>query len=184
MSALAILAIALVSVWLATLSIVAALLVRQVALLSKRLDPDYAMDGLLLGRRIPDWLSDLLPDESGALLFLGASCNPCRKLAYDLGGLDVDQPVVAVIEGGGETSEKLAHDLPSSFKVLTGEMAELAFSDLGLETTPFLFWVDRRKIVNKAVPRGAPHFLSLLQTPEMAKVSSPQAHLVEVSNVG
>lgn len=184
MSPLAILALALVSVWIGVLSIVSALLVRQVALLSKRIDPDYAMDGLAVGRRIPHWLADLLPGGSGSVLVLGAGCAPCRELAHGLRGLDVDLPVVAVIEGDEANGATLSQDLPSSFQVLTGPTAMRAYSDLKLETTPFLFSVDRREIVDKAVPRGAQHFLSLFQTPEDGASSARRGLIPEVSNVG
>jgi hypothetical protein len=184
MSALAVLVLVLVSAWIGILSIISALLVRQVALLSKRLDPDYAMDGLPVGRRIPSWLAECLPDESGSVLVLGARCDPCRKLAHDLRDMEVALPVVAVIEGDESIGAALSQDLPSAFQVLMGQAAERAYSELSLETTPFFFSVRRREIVHKAVPRGAQHFLSLLQMPEATASNGHSIQTPEVLNAG
>lgn len=181
MSGLGVLALVVASAWLAVLSVLNALLVRQVALLTARVDPDYALDGLAIGRRLPRALADLLPDGSGSVLVLGAGCGPCRELALGLPGTVGPHPVLALIEGDETAAVALAEVLPGDFKVLVGEAANRAYVDLELQTTPFLVTAERREIVHKVVPRGPNHFLSMLAN--VNETRSP-ALRVEVSNAG
>jgi hypothetical protein len=162
------LALFIIAAWISALSILVALLVRQVSLLTHRMDPDYALDGLPRGRRIPSSLADHLPGGSGGVLVLGAGCSPCRKLAYELKGLEVAQPVVALIEGEERSAAVLAAALPHSMKRVVGVEAAHAYSALQLETTPFAFFVDRREISKerrtswlcRRQRRGPPHRFS------------------------
>jgi hypothetical protein len=104
-------------------------------------------------------------------------------MVRDMRNYYFDLPIIAVIEGDEATSSVLGRELPSSFRVLTGEPAERAYSDLSLETTPFLFVVNHREIVRKAVPRGAEHLLSIVQTPETLASNGRRLELPEVPNV-
>lgn len=184
MNALGTLALFVVAVWMGVLSVVTALLVRQVALLTHWVDPDYALDGLPRGHRIPKVLAELLPDGSGSVLVLGAQCAPCRELAYELRGATIEQPVVAVIEGDEAPAAALAGVLPPDVRALSGEAAARAFSALQLETTPFAFLVEQRQIVDKAVLRGATHFLSLVQEFGGPPTTEPQVRTLELPSVG
>jgi hypothetical protein len=177
------LALVFVSAWIGALSVISALLVRQVGLLTYRVDPDYSLDGLAVGRRFPRLVTDLLPGGSGIVMVLGAGCSPCRELVHGLRGLSVEGPVVAIIEGDETLAAALVEELPAGVQPMIGDEAGRAYSALDLQTTPFLFSVDQRKIVHKTVLRGAPHFVSFLQQPETVPTSRPQAQTVELPYV-
>ncbi|HYI99401.1 MAG TPA: hypothetical protein VEX36_06980 [Thermoleophilaceae bacterium] len=179
------LVIVVMSAWLGALSVLAAVVVRQVALLSKLVDPDYSLDGLTVGRRLPQQVASLLPDSSGAILVLGASCAPCRELAQNLGAIDLEQAVVAIIEGDPVHAMPLAEALPVGVRAIAGEKADAAYSALDLQTTPFLFLIERRQIVDKAVLRGADHLRSLLgAAPRTVGTARPLTQALEVQNAG
>ncbi|MFL5900074.1 MAG: hypothetical protein ACJ75S_02600 [Solirubrobacterales bacterium] len=182
MSQLGILAVVLISAWLGILSVVIALLVRQVALLTYRVDPDYALDGLAVGRRIPSSISKLLPEGSGSVLVLGVGCGACRELVDGLRGHVIDEPLVAIIEGDELLAQTLVEALPENIQTLTGQSAEHAYSALGLQTTPFMFSVEHRKILRKDVLRGLRHFLSLLPQSLAASTAWRPEAILEGSN--
>jgi hypothetical protein len=185
MSALGTTALVLAAAWIGALSILVALLVRQVALLTHRLDPDYALDGLPRGRRVPGSLAESLPDGSGSVLVLGAGCGPCRKLARELQELAIDHyPIVAVVEGDEAAASALAAVLPSGIRTVTGEEGNRMYSRLQLETTPFAFFVEQRQIVEKAVLRGAEHFQALLEESAASPSRNTPLRTLEVSNAG
>jgi hypothetical protein len=183
MSALGALALALAAVWIAVLSVVSALLVRQVALLSERMDPAYSLDGLTVGRRIPKSLADLLPNSSGSVLVLGSGCAPCLELVNDLREVNVEHPVVAIVEGDPALAATLVERLPSEVRAVTGEEADRAYTELDLQTTPFMFSVDRRQIVFKTPLKGAEDFLSLLQRSEVKPSRQSRVQAREIQNV-
>lgn len=184
MSGLGALALALVAAWIGVLSVVSALLVRQVALLTEQVDPRYSLDGLTVGRRIPKSLADLLPNSSGSVLVLGSGCAPCLELVNDLREVDIEHPVVAVIEGEPLLAAVLAERLPSGVQPVTGEEADRAYAELDLQTTPFMFSVDRRQIVFKTPLRGAEDFLSFLRRFEVKPQKQSRLQAREIQNVG
>jgi hypothetical protein len=183
MSALEALALTLVAAWIGVLSVVIALLVRQVALLTKQVDPRHSLDGLTVGRRIPRPLADLLPDSSGSVLVLGSGCAPCLELVNDLRDVDIEHPVVAVIEGEPALAAVLAEKLPSGMRRVTGEEADRAYAALDLQTTPFIFSVDRRQIVFKTPLKGAEDFLSLLRGSEVEPQNRSRVQTREIQIV-
>jgi len=162
MSALGTLALVLAAVWMGALSITVALLVRQVALLTHHVDPDYALDGLPVGRKLPQSLIHMLPEGSGSVLVLGADCEPCKQLVHDLRGATFARPSVVVIEGEEKSAAALAVELAVELRCLVGDEAATAYAALRLNTTPFVFLVDQGEIKEKAVPRGAAYLLGLL----------------------
>lgn len=184
MSTLGTLALFVAAAWMGVLSILTALLVRQVSLLTHHMDPDYALDGLARGRRIPSSLAEHLPNGRGGVLVLGAGCGPCRELARDLRGVDIEHPLVAVIEGDESQAAVLAATLPSNVRTITGEAAARAYSSLQLETTPFAFFVEQREIVEKAVLKGATHFNALMQEWVAAPTHYSRVRTLELPNVG
>lgn len=183
MSPIATMAVVLVSLWMAVLTVAIALLMRQVAILTHYLDPDYAPDGLPVGRRIPRAIADLLPNGTGGLLVLGAGCAPCRELAVNLRGASFAAPLVVLIEGDANLAAAIASELPAEARILAGEEARDPYSSLALQTTPFLFLVEGREIVKKTTPQSAGHLLSMLEKTHSEPVSRQQARSLELSNV-
>lgn len=157
------------TVWMGLLSLVVVLLVRQVGLLTVRLDRsgDVAApvdDGLEIGSAVPEPVAHALDSAEHELQYvvvLGAICAPCRELAADLGRtqiVDADSPVVFLISGG---SEELADDLskllPAGTQVLRDPLATEIVNDLRVQTTPFVFEITDARIAGKAALRGATH---------------------------
>ncbi|HEX5973564.1 MAG TPA: hypothetical protein VFY57_00265, partial [Rubrobacteraceae bacterium] len=82
MSALAVTALVLVCVWLGALTLVAVLLVRQIGLLTVRLNVASQTlsldDGPEVGSDVPEEVASVLPgrDERSYLLLVSAGCQP------------------------------------------------------------------------------------------------------------
>ena len=159
--------------WMSALTLVTLGLLRQIGLLTVRLDRERQAsapvnDGLAIGEDLPgEVLSQLAVDDDsvGYLLILGAVCAPCRELANDLQGRLLSRPVTALVSGSQDLADSMAELLPSGVTVLrdTGE-GELAKS-LRIETSPFAFEIVAGKVHGKAILRGADHLLSFIQPP-------------------
>lgn len=177
--------------WLALLSVVSLLLVRQVGLLTVRLDRERSAsspvnDGLQIGEALPERVAkilDLKGGSAGYLLVLGAICSPCRELANDLRGHQLAVPVTALISGRAEAGEALGELLPAGVGVVQDTPAADLAGDLRIETTPFAFEVTDGRITGKAVVRGATHFMSFIDGGKSTNNGTPLA-LQEVNGGG
>jgi hypothetical protein len=124
MSALAIVALVLVSAWLGVLTFVVMLLVRQVGLLTVRLSmATQAMslddDGPEIGGSLPEDVAEVMPEgERAYLLLISAGCDPCRELVAELDGHRFEQKVVALVPGRQEQVAELVALLPPDIRVV------------------------------------------------------------------
>lgn len=159
--------------WLALLSLVCLLLVRQIGLMTVRLDrmtdlgPRDTGFGPDIGTRLPDQFEHVLGDfgeERGYLLFLDADCVPCRRLAEELAdaGVADDIDIAALVAGPPALATDLANLLPASVPV-TGDPAasELARS-LDVRATPFALEVRRRFVTGHSLLGRGLHDLLVL----------------------
>lgn len=177
--------------WMTALTLVSLGLVRQIGLVTVRLDRDRQAsapvnDGLAIGEDVPDEvLSQLAVDDSsvGYLLILGAVCAPCRELANDLQGTVLSRPVTALVSGSQELSDSMAELLPSGVTVVrdTGE-GELAKS-MRIETSPFAFEIVKGQVRGKAVLRGAEHLLSFIEPPDREIHGDVDAETLQIQEV-
>lgn len=157
MSALAVTALVLVCVWLGALTLVAVLLVRQIGLLTVRLNVASQTlslddDGPEVGSDVPEEVASVLPgrDERSYLLLVSAGCQPCRELVSDLGEHRFEQSVVALVPGRAEQASELAALLPSGVRAVLDPKATRLAEVLGLESTPFALEIEGGTFTRKA----------------------------------
>jgi hypothetical protein len=168
MSALGTVAVVLLAVWLGAISIALLATVRQVALLTLRLDREdkaRELDGLSIGSSVPAEVASVLPNgthERTFLLLLEAECGPCRELVDGIHGQEFEERVVAVIVGEQSRAQALAERLPPSFSPVLGDEATAALKSLDVATSPFLFLVEGDAVAGKNGPRNAAHFRTLV----------------------
>lgn len=176
MSGLAIIALALAVAWLAGLTLVLVLAIRQVGLLTLRLDQaqpigghpmavgpyhDTANDGLALGTPLPDAVLATLPALATGthyLLLLSSTCGPCRDLAGELtrGRFVAPRGMVALVPGPVELADGLAALLPPGIAVVRDpEAATLSRQELQLQSTPFAMQFDDGVVSGKAYLHSA-----------------------------
>lgn len=154
-------AIALVAValWLGTLTLVMATLVRQVAIHRARLElglPRFtpATDGPELGSLIPDEVKDAIPElrrERVYLLVLSSVCAPCRELAPRLRGLQLADRIVALVPGNDpEVAGSLAELLPPEVRTIKDPEAVALARALRIQSTPFALELEADRVTGKA----------------------------------
>jgi hypothetical protein len=193
MSTLEVAAVVAASAWLAVLSLVAILVVRQTALLTLRADRaegGASLDGLPLGRALPQAAARAVGDasETTHALILSANCSPCRELADAIADVaDLPPRVVAIVSGERNLAEALASRLPAAMPVFFDPIASEAIDSLNLSTTPFAFTFAEGRVANKVGLRGGQHFLTFLagQTGDAASPPSvlQSPNPVEVTHV-
>jgi hypothetical protein len=190
MSALGIGALVVGGLWLALLTMVAILLVRQVGLLTLRLDQsdqEAAMDGISVESPIPGAVVPLLPSAGSQLSFLivlEATCGPCRTVVEDLHGAVIDAPVAVVIGGEPTAAAAMAGHLPASMQVAVGEPADVAITALDLKTSPFLFTFAQDRVAVKDTIRSAEHLVNLITTRNDAARARTNGSHLEVIHAG
>ena len=156
MSALAVTALVLVCVWLGVLTLIAVLLVRQIGLLTVRLNVASQTlsldDGPEVGSDVPEEVASVLPgrDERSYLLLVSAGCEPCRELVSDLGEHRFEQSVVALVPGRAEQASELAALLPSGVRAVLDPKATRLAEVLELESTPFALEIEGGTFTRKA----------------------------------
>lgn len=195
MSTLAVIAMALAGVWLGALTLAVLAMVRQVALVTLRLDrADEArdLDGLSIGSAVPDEVASVLPAGAHArtfLLMLEADCGPCRDLADGLHDQRFDERIVAIVAGDETRAASIASRLPETFAAVMGAPAAAAVKALDVATSPFLFLVENGEIAGKNGPRNAAHFRALVTGEQVSHHDQQAPHeqngrpLLEVSHV-
>jgi hypothetical protein len=185
MSALAIVALVLVCVWLGLLTFVVVLLVRQVGLLTVRLSMATQAislddDGPEVGSTLPEDVAEVVPDgERAYLLLISASCEPCRELVVELDGHQFEQSVVALVPGRQEQASELAALLPPGMRVVVDPEATQLAESLDLESTPFAIEVEGGTVTSKVHLFGGAS--ALLEFVESAGARAENGSFVEIS---
>lgn len=172
MTGIEVTALALVGAWLGLLTIVLVLTIRQIALLTSRLDTSHSValdaldhDGLEIGSRLPDEVVEsfpLLADGTTFILLLASTCGTCRKVASDLGTRSFDERLVALVPGPEEMAEALISELPLGAMPVQDPLAREIAQKLHLESTPFAFQVDDGKVTGKAYLHSDQDFIDLV----------------------
>lgn len=124
MTALDMTVLVLGAIWLGVLTVVALVLVREVAVLSARLDVGggrafVANDGPAIGRSLPESVAAALApyvrgDSGMYVLLVSAICGPCHDLVKQLRQQTwkLDDRVVALVTGRAELADAMAGSLP------------------------------------------------------------------------
>jgi hypothetical protein len=180
MSGLEVVVVALVAVWLAVLTIVVLLLVRQIGLLTVRLEhagPRISMDddGLDVGRPVPEQTLAAVPELAAGRKYavvLSASCAPCRDLAAELGRAQLDADVIVLVAGDEEFSPQLVALLDGLDVVLDPRATE-ATAGLEIGTAPFAFELTDGVVTAKTYLRSVAELAALTEAvPESASAGA------------
>lgn len=175
MSAFGITALVLAALWLAAASLAILVLIRQVALLTLRLDrieEGPALDGISVGSLVPETVMAALTASNAEqlhVLVLSATCGPCRELADELAKDPPTQSVIALIGGEREPAAAIGERLPGQVRVVLDPEASQVIDSLDLKTSPFLFTFEGGKVTDKASVRNGAHLLALLDRPTVGE---------------
>jgi hypothetical protein len=162
-----------VGIWLLVLSIVSLLLVRQVSLITVRLSiavPHVVLDedGPDLGFRVPEGLFHAIQgaDSVRDLIFLSATCSPCRSLASELSSSAVTAPTLALITGREEVASAVADLLPEKIERVLDPLAAEITAALDVSSMPFGIRVSNGVVEAKAYLHAAGDFARLVGAEE------------------
>jgi hypothetical protein len=185
MTGLGLAALLVATAWLAVLTVVVLVLVRQIGLLTVRLDfagTDRVWrdsEGPELGSTLPEEVTSRVAglDRGLAyLILLEAGCGPCRILADDLRQSEVIQHrVVAVLRGAGEVADGMAELLPPWVEVVRDPAAGDIVDRLEIEVTPSAVEVEDGTVTGKALVRGTPDLLELIEAREAEEADAVAA---------
>jgi hypothetical protein len=150
-----------VALWLGLLTLTAMLTIRQVALVTARIDqtgaPQYIDDGPALQSRLPDEVIRLVPElDSGitSLLLMSASCTPCKQLAEGLeqNMLPAGVSAIALVPGKQDLADDIAELLPPSIQMIRDPAATEVAHALDFQRVPAAIIIERGRVVAKAPP--------------------------------
>lgn len=150
MSGLEVGAVVAVVIWLAAQTLVLVLAIRQIALLTARMDragagpiifgmPD---DGPPVGKAVPDVVLEELPQLQIGLVhvvLLSATCTPCREMAAQLRHqrLPGEEKIIALVPGRERLAESLIAMLSSQFTSVRDPVATEIATILQITRVPF-----------------------------------------------
>lgn len=188
MSNFEIAAMVLAGLWLGALTLVVLLLVRQLGLVTLRLDmvggaATPPADGPEIGSEIPPDVIGSLPQLAEGLTYLlliSPTCVPCRELAPQLGTVRLEGRVVALVPGRPEVADDMVAQLPRSFAVMRDPEAAAVAERLGLELTPAALEVEDGVVSGKAYLTRAADLQQLID----ARAHSDANEIVRLSRTG
>ncbi|MGH3072106.1 MAG: hypothetical protein ACRDNB_07530 [Gaiellaceae bacterium] len=177
------------ALWLSGLTLVVLLLVRQLGLVTLRLDagPGSASvvprDGPDVGTELPPSVLDRIPALHGGvsyLLLVSPTCTSCHEVASRLDTVSVTGRVVALVPGGEELAGPFAELLPSHCEIVRDPVASEIANELDLDRTPFVLEIDDGFVSGRAHLFRASDFQQLID----ARASSNAAEIVKLAKEG
>ncbi|MDQ3936003.1 MAG: hypothetical protein M3340_15385 [Actinomycetota bacterium] len=166
-------AVIALGVWMATLSLCVALCVRQVGLLTVRVQAgagaaEELRDGLEIGQQVPGVVQRALPSDGGVtyVLAMEAGCVACRQLADQLRDVEVDARIVAFVQGTDAGAGVIAELLEKVATVVRDPDARDLTAALEIELTPTVLELDRGFVTGKGVIRDVDDVVSLINARE------------------
>ncbi|MGH7717458.1 MAG: hypothetical protein ACREON_01255 [Gemmatimonadaceae bacterium] len=182
MSTAAVLALALVAIWLVLLSFVVVLLIRQVGLITLRLDYSSRPedDGLTIGSSIPPEAGVLLEEHAEEplyLFFASPTCAPCAKVIVDLDRYDFANRVVTCVPGSDELSSDFVSLFPEEVRVIRDPKASELWRAFSIKSTPLVFQIESGIITGRAYPMSGRDFARLVD----ARAQSDADELVRLA---
>jgi hypothetical protein len=145
MTPIQVVALVVACVWLAALTLVVLLLVRQLGLVTLRLDlvgggqAPMPADGPEIGEALPAEVTDRLPELSRGrqfVLLISPTCVPCHEIAPQLVTVAVSDRVTTLVPGRQELADELTAKLPPTYQVVRDPVAAEVARTLQLERTP------------------------------------------------
>lgn len=172
-------ALVVASAWMAILTLVVLLLVRQVGLIAARLEESGTMfsladDGLPIGSKVPDEAVLLLPDLAAGvthLVVMAASCAPCRTLVADLNAHPTEHEFVALVPGSQELAETITASLPAGAVSVLDPVAKELSNLLSVRSTPFGLEITDQVVTSKRFLTSAADLERLME--DSARAPSP-----------
>lgn len=160
------------SAWMAILSLVVLVLVRQVGIMTIRIEragPSISLgdEGPMIGTSVPIVVSDsikpLAEAEPAYLLILSSICAPCREFAIELAkeGDRLPERVFALVPGAEEAAS-LVQLLPHRVQVVRDPLAAELATALAVKAAPFVLEIEASKVTGKAYVHGARDFFDLV----------------------
>lgn len=167
MNVLGVTAVALIGIWIGALTLLLVLAIRQIGLLTVRLDHlqsrsdapllrDLKGDGLMIGAEVPVEVVTAVPEcRSGFayLLLISSICNPCRELVAEMQRRHFvhADPLIALVPGPPEIADGLIAMLPTKVRAIRDPHAGvLAQEYLQLRSTPFALLIEDGILAGKA----------------------------------
>lgn len=171
MDGLALVVLVVGASWIAVLSLIVLLLVRQVALLNVRIERGAPQltprQGLMVGREVPAVVRTHLPEiQDGGVayvLLMSAICGPCREVAPELRRLLISEPVIALIPGGHDAVRGLVAMMPPWIRVIEDPTAAEIARELQIDTTPFGFEIEFGMVTGKVFIHEARDLMHLIE---------------------
>jgi hypothetical protein len=185
MNALVVTAIVLGSLWVATLTLVVLLLVRQIGLITVRLDTAGSAldDGLGIGDSVPAEAVAALPAigrDLAYLLFMSPSCEPCTEIAPQLGRHELGATVVALFSGTDEMADDFEAQLLPDVETVRDPAATRIAEALRVRSTPFAVEVENGIVTGKAYIRDISDLLRLISARDTSEAAEIARNLTEV----
>lgn len=172
MNGIEVAALVLTAVWLAILSLVMVLVIRQIGLLTVRFDLagssfSLANDGPPVGSELPQPVTVALPlVEHGAtyLVLASAGCKPCRELVEGLTKerVPTGARIIALIPGPAELASDLVAMLPSGMQSVRDPVAGDLAAVLQIQSAPFAVYTQDGKVVGKTYLHSAADLLRFI----------------------
>lgn len=171
MSALEFVALVLTAVWLLLLTVVTLVLVRQVAILTVRLNRtgpsmDLARDGLMIGSEIPPNVVAALPELSEGIVYLlmtSGTCAPCYEVVAEMCDMRIPQTSVALVAGPAGAASELERLFPSAVRTIRDPQASELAKSLELHSTPYVLELEDKKVTGKAFLHEAADLIRLIE---------------------
>jgi hypothetical protein len=180
-------ALVFTALWLGSLTLVVLLLVRQIGLLTVRLDlakrvVEPSNDGLIVGTRVPEEVMAELPELKVGLayiLLVSATCDSCRILVADLQReLPQAANLVALVPGRAELAEGLVSLLQPKIRSVRDPEATALARSLQIQSTPFVLAVEEGIVAGKAYLHRATDLVQFIVDRE-ASAAGPSIHTIE-----
>lgn len=183
--------IAAVAGWLGLLTFTLLLCIRQVAVLTVRVERtvgfSVADDGLPIGFPIPEEVAETLPAVRRRLmvLFMSATCDPCRELARELRTAELGVELAVLVSGAEDVAAAVAELLPSGVLVLRDPDATRLARALQVQSTPFATLASEGSVFGKTYANNVSDLESLASALPTTEDELPSTSAMEVvTNVG
>jgi hypothetical protein len=146
-------------VWLFGLTLVLLLVVRQLGLITLRLESGLAgssvvpREGPDVGTELPATVLDRLPALRAGLnylLLVSPTCVPCHELASTLESVSVTARVAALVPGAPELADPFVELLPSDYEIVRDPDASEVANWLDLDRTPFALEIEDGIVTGRA----------------------------------
>lgn len=170
MNGLAVAALILNTIWLGVLTLLLALAIRQIGILTVRLSMkgetfSVDHDGPKVGSDLPAEVI-AIDSETAAMdadfLLLSATCNPCRELAATLDRHYLNGNIIVLLTGRKELADGLVSMLPPDYRIIRDPEASKMAAALHIQSTPFAVSISRGKVNQKAYIHSKSDLLSLV----------------------